>query len=66
MRILYGIIPYLLSNWGNHSENLENALHKLLKDGVITRQSRVIAITDIIKNDHDIPAMEIITVGDCI
>ncbi len=66
MRILYGIIPYLLSNWGNHSENLENALHKLLKDGVITRESRVIAITDIIKNNHDVPAMEIITVWECI
>lgn len=39
---------------------------KLLKEGIITRESRVIAITDLIKNNLEVPAMEIITVGDFI
>ncbi len=66
MRVLYGIIPHMLKNWSNHSDNLESALKILLENGTITRQDRVIAITDVIKNNHDVPAMEIITVGDCV
>lgn len=66
MQVLYGIIPHQLTHWENHSINIENALKKLLKEGIITRESRVIAITDIIKNNFEVPAMEIINVGDFI
>jgi len=66
MQVLYGIVPHHLSEWEDHTTNIENALKKLLKEGIVTRESRVIAITDLIKNNLEVPAMEIITVGDFI
>lgn len=66
MQVLYGIVPHHLSEWEDHTTNIENALKKLLKEGIITRESRVIAVTDLIKNNLEVPAMEIITVGDFI
>lgn len=64
--MLYGIVPHHLQTWGDHTENVENALKKLLKEGILTRESRIIAITDLIRNNLEVPAMEIITVGDFI
>ncbi len=66
MQVLYGIIPHRLSQWEGPSANIENALKKLLKEWVVTKETRVIAITDLIRNNLEFPAMEIITVGDFI
>jgi hypothetical protein len=41
---------------------LENALQVLLESQNITLESRVIAVTDVMKNNKEIPVMEIIRV----
>ena len=64
MEVLYGVTPHLLSSWSEHQKNLENALNLLLENGSILLNSRVIAVTDVIKNNKEIPVMEIIRVGD--
>ncbi|MCK9271960.1 pyruvate kinase [Candidatus Gracilibacteria bacterium] len=65
MNILFGIRPYLLGNWTtNQKDNVINSISFLLKNGKITKESKVIAITDIQKDNKEIPALEIITVGD--
>ena len=62
MRILYGIEPHLLSDWSHHEMNLKNSIDFLLQNHVITENDRIIAITDISKNQYEIPVLEIITV----
>jgi pyruvate kinase len=64
MRIFYGIDPYLLSDWSDHAINLRQSIDFLLKNNIISRSDRVIAITDISKNQFEIPVLEIITVSD--
>jgi pyruvate kinase len=64
MEILYGVNSHLLLEWWEHQKNLENALKVLVEKGNITHESRVIAVTDVIKNNKEIPVMEIIKVGD--
>ncbi len=64
MRILYGIRPFLLHSWSDHQSNLEDALRFLLHSWKITKDMRVIAVTDVMKNGKEIPAMEIIPVWD--
>jgi hypothetical protein len=64
MQILYGVNPHLLLEWWEHQNNLENALKVLLEKWSIRPESRVIAVTDVVKNNKEIPVMEIIKVGD--
>lgn len=64
MEILYGVTPHHLPSWWEHEKNLENALKLLLDQGSISLDSRVIAVTDVIKNNKEIPVMEIIRVHD--
>ena len=64
MRVLYGVTPHLLHNWWEHQNNLESAFHILLQEGRLSPDDRVIAVTDVVKNGNDIPAMEIIRVRD--
>ncbi|MBP9812295.1 pyruvate kinase [Candidatus Gracilibacteria bacterium] len=66
MEVLYGVNPHLLSEWGEHQTNLESALKVLVQKGSIHPESRVIAVTDVLKNMKEIPVMEIIKVGDIV
>jgi len=51
-------IPYK-----HHSEALEEALRTMVKMGDIKNDERTIVITDILKNGHENPTLEIIHVG---
>lgn len=65
MNILFWIRPYLLENWTtNQKDNVSNSINFLLSKWKISKESKVIAITDIQKDNKEIPALEIITVWD--
>lgn len=64
MRLLYGVIPHYIDQWSDHESNLDIALQYLLEKNILDIEDRVIAVTDIIKNNNEIPIMEIITVKD--
>ncbi|EKD66738.1 MAG: hypothetical protein ACD_49C00016G0001 [uncultured bacterium (gcode 4)] len=65
MNILFWISPFLLDNWSfNHKENVVNSINFLLETGSLTKENRVIVITDIQKDNKEIPALEIITIKD--
>ncbi|GAB0174975.1 MAG: pyruvate kinase [Candidatus Altimarinota bacterium] len=64
MQVLYGVTPHILPHWGDHQKNLEDALKLLLDAGTINLDSKIIAVTDVVKNSKEIPVMEIIRVGD--
>jgi pyruvate kinase len=58
--ILFGINPHLLPNWWDHESNLWSAIETLQKNGTIKTNEKIIAITDIERNDEEIPSLEII------
>lgn len=65
MRSLYAIHPVLLPDYSTiHSENLKTAVSRLYNEGKLEISDRVIAVTDIQNGEHEIPAMEIITIAD--
>lgn len=66
MRILFWVNPHVLTSWGDHADNLENALRYLIGKWCIHRDMRIIAVTDVVKNGKEIPVMEIITVHDVV
>lgn len=63
MNILYGVDGVLLSNWTlDHETNLDHALTYLRTHHAIETGTRIIAITDIMEDAREIPALEIWTV----
>lgn len=66
MRIYYWITPIHLENWNkeNFSETLDNAIKYLLKNKLISKKSKIIAITDLQREHAKIPVIEIINIGD--
>ncbi|MDD2565895.1 MAG: pyruvate kinase [Candidatus Gracilibacteria bacterium] len=65
MNILFGVEPFLLNSWSESSkENVTSSISLLLEKGKLTRESKVIVITDIQKDGKEIPAIEIITIRD--
>jgi pyruvate kinase len=64
MNILFWIEPFLL-NWSDSSkENVSSSIKMLLEKWKLTKESKVIVITDIQKDGKEIPAIEIITIRD--
>ncbi|EKE27970.1 MAG: hypothetical protein ACD_3C00116G0007 [uncultured bacterium (gcode 4)] len=64
MNILFWIEPFLL-NWSDSSkENVTASIKMLLEKWKLTKESKIIAITDIQKDWKEIPAIEIITIWD--
>lgn len=65
MNVLFWVDPTLLDNWSeSYKENVISWINLLLAKWKLTRESKVIAITDIQKNGKEIPAIEIITISD--
>lgn len=64
MNILFGITPFLLSDWSEHEQNLENAIRLLETQGLVNKETKIVAVTDIVRNGNEIPALEIIRVRD--
>ena len=63
MNVLFGIKAFLLDNWGaNHGENLALALQTLKDKWIVKTWDKLVAITDIRKNDKNLPVMEIVTI----
>lgn len=63
MNVLFGIRSFLLEGWGtNHWENLALALSTLKDKGLVKSGDKLVAITDIRKNDKNLPVMEIVTI----
>ena len=63
MNVLFGIKAFLLDNWGaNHGENLSLALQTLKDKWIVKTWDKLVAITDIRKNDKNLPVMEIVTI----
>ena len=66
MRLLFGIVPHRMEMLWDQQIRLETALQSLLDMENITRDSRVIAITDRIITRREWQVIEIITVADVI
>ena len=65
MNILFWIRAFMLENWSNiHKENVMHSIEFLLNSNKLSKDSKVIVITDIQKDDKEIPALEIITIWD--
>lgn len=64
MNALFGIEPILLPEWSDHQANLDAALALLKKDGRVPSNGRVVAVTDIPREGYEIPALEIIDLGE--
>lgn len=63
MNVLFGIKAFLLDNWwANHGENLALALQTLKDKWIVKTWDKLVAITDIRKNDKNLPVMEIVTI----
>ena len=65
MNILYGIQAVKLDSWSDiHEENLIHSLDWLREKQLFTLLDKVVVVTDLEKADHEIPVMEILSLGD--
>lgn len=65
MNILFGIEPTFIANWSDdHEANLELAVHQLQTSGKISKTGRVIAITDILHQGHEVPVIKILNLDE--
>lgn len=64
MNALYGIVGIYLPEWDGDdlSVNLEIALEYLSLKSVFEKGSRIIAVNDLMKDDEEVPVLEILTV----
>ncbi len=63
MNILYWIKPVLLPNWTNdYLSNIEGAINILKSKFLLSKNDKIIAITDIQKNWKEFPIIEIIEI----
>lgn len=63
MNILYWIRPLLLPNWTNdYLSNLENSINILKSKYLLSKNDKIIAITDIQKNWKEFPIIEIVEI----
>lgn len=62
MNSLYWINPIYLEKWDSESyiENMDQAVNYLVKNKLITKDCKIVAINDIQRNGKEIPIMEII------
>ncbi|MDQ1344431.1 MAG: Pyruvate kinase [Patescibacteria group bacterium] len=62
---LFGIEPILLPEWSDdHQANLEAALRELRTSKRVSETGRVVAVTDVIRDGKEVPALEIIDLSD--
>lgn len=63
MNVLYSVKPFLLQNWTeNHFSNLDQAIKILQEKNYISKNDKIIAITDIQKDSKENPIIELIEV----
>ena len=61
--LLFGIISRYMP-FSHHSDALEPAMQMLLDSGEVTMEDRVVVVTDLRKDDREIPLLEIVTLKD--
>lgn len=61
--LLFGIVGRYL-DFSHHSDALEPAMQMLLDSGEVTMEDRVVVVTDLRKDDREIPLLEIVTLKD--
>ncbi len=64
MNALYGIVGMVIPEFGNdHQKNLEKGLELLVSKGKVSKTGRIVAITDVMRGDKEVPALEILDIG---
>ncbi len=61
--LLFGIVGRYL-DFSHHADALEPAMQMLLDSGEVTMEDRVVVVTDLRKDDREIPLLEIVTLKD--
>ena len=61
MTILFGTKTFQIEKWSNE-ENLKKALEVLKQKNLLVQGDRIVAITEIEKEDQVVPSMQIIEI----
>lgn len=66
MNALFGIEGVLLNGFSetDHLKNLESAIKLLLSKGKMSEKSRIVAVTDVLRNGREVPALQILDLSE--
>ncbi len=65
LNVLFWIKWYLLNDWTNiYKDNLKNAIKLLISEWRLGQEDKIIVITDLQKDEIEIPVLEIINIKD--